>query len=145
MIVSKKSMAVVPRWIRNTVLLGAAALLPLGFSAAQDTNSLSKVEDWLESGVNSAFITQEQKDVMLEALYRSAKADAVNAVSVVDRRRALKELAQELEREVEAGRLTTADAKQRLTDAQREARTDLERAMALEIKEAIGSESGGPQ
>lgn len=151
MIVSKTSMAVAPRWIRNTVLLGAAALLPLGFSAAQDADDFSKVEDWLESGVNSAFITQEQKDVMLKALYRDAKADAVYAAGVVDRdqvvrrERALKELAQVLEYQVATGQLTPDDAKQRLTVAQEEVRADLERAHAGAIQEAIRAESSEPR
>lgn len=73
MILSGNTISDLPRWLRGTVLACAALLLPLGFTLAQDDDAddLESVRQWLESGVNSAFVTQEQADIMLRALEAS--------------------------------------------------------------------------
>jgi beta-lactamase regulating signal transducer with metallopeptidase domain len=143
MIVSKKSMTLAPRWLRNTVLLGAAMLLPLGFSIAQDADDFSKVESWLESGVNSAFITPEQKKIMLEALYRNANAFNISLMRVTDRdavirqQTALKEYVESLEQQVATGQITKAAAAEALDEARSRARTAQEQAEARARTEAL--------
>jgi hypothetical protein len=143
MIVSKKSMTLAPRWLRNTVLLGAAMLLPLGFSIAQDADDFSKVESWLESGVNSAFITPEQKKIMLEALYRNANAFNISLMRVTDRdavirqQTALKEYVESLEQQVATGQMTKAAAAEALDEARSRARTAREQAEARARTEAL--------
>lgn len=69
MILSGKTITEAPRWLRGLVIASAALVVPLGFTLAQDGgDDLEKVRQWLESGVNSAFLTQEQADIMLGAL-----------------------------------------------------------------------------
>jgi hypothetical protein len=68
MILSGQSLKETPRWLRGAVLVAAALVLPLGFSLAQDAGNLDRVEEWLESGVNSAFLTEQQAAIMLNAL-----------------------------------------------------------------------------
>jgi beta-lactamase regulating signal transducer with metallopeptidase domain len=68
MILSGQSLIETPRWLRGAVLVAAALVLPLGFSLAQDAGNLDRVEEWLESGVNSAFLTEQQAAIMLNAL-----------------------------------------------------------------------------
>ena len=68
MIMSQQPKSRASRMARYAILASAALLLPLGFSLAQDQNELQRVEDWLESGVNSAFLTQEQAEFMMRAL-----------------------------------------------------------------------------
>jgi beta-lactamase regulating signal transducer with metallopeptidase domain/polyhydroxyalkanoate synthesis regulator phasin len=72
MILSGQTLVQTPRWLRGLVVASAALLLPLGFTLAQDDDDLEKVRQWLESGVNSAYLTQEQADIMLQALKNSA-------------------------------------------------------------------------
>lgn len=71
MILSKKPVPETSRWLRGIVLAGAALVLPLGLTRAQDSSDLTRVAEWLESGVNAAYITQEQADLMLNALRAS--------------------------------------------------------------------------
>lgn len=69
MILSGQKVLQTPRWVRGLVLLSAALLLPLGFTLAQDSDDeLAKVRQWLESGVNSAYLTEDQAEIMLRAL-----------------------------------------------------------------------------
>jgi hypothetical protein len=35
---------------------------------AEDTGDLDRVQEWLESGINSAFLTEEQAEIMMRAL-----------------------------------------------------------------------------
>lgn len=76
MILSGQKVLQTPRWVRGLVLISAALLLPLGFTLAQDADELAKVRQWLESGVNSAYLTQDQAEIMLRAL-ESAQHGAV--------------------------------------------------------------------
>jgi beta-lactamase regulating signal transducer with metallopeptidase domain len=71
MILSGQSILETPRWLRAVVVAAAALVLPLGFSSAQDAGDLDRVQEWLDSGVNSAFLTEEQAEIMMRAL-RSA-------------------------------------------------------------------------
>ena len=74
MILSGKTIIQTPRWLRGLVIAAAAVVVPLGFTLAQDADDdLEKVRQWLESGVNSAFLTQEQADIMLRALQLSER------------------------------------------------------------------------
>ena len=74
MILSGKTIIEMPRWLRGLVILAAAVVVPLGFTLAQDDgDELESVRQWLESGVNSAFVTQEQADIMLRALEASER------------------------------------------------------------------------
>lgn len=73
MILSRKTLANTPLWARGLVVTGAVLVLPLGFTIAQESDGLERVEQWLETGVNSAFVTQEQADIMLTALRISEK------------------------------------------------------------------------
>jgi beta-lactamase regulating signal transducer with metallopeptidase domain len=83
MILSGQTAFVTPRWLRGLVLVSAALLLPIGFTLAQDQDTaaddLDKVREWLESGVNSAFVTQQQADIMLGAL-RAAERGAMTVI-----------------------------------------------------------------
>jgi hypothetical protein len=69
-----------PRWMRIAVLLFAAAALSLEISFAQEAEDLDQVKSWLEQGVNSAFLTQEQADIMLNALQWNAAKFTAHAV-----------------------------------------------------------------
>lgn len=81
MILSGQSIRQTPRWVRGLVIASAAAVLPLGFTFAQDAeDDLERVEQWLESGVNSALLTQEQADIMLRALEASDNGDVIRLV-----------------------------------------------------------------
>lgn len=68
MILSKQSFVDMPRWLRGALLVGAAVMAPLGFTPAQETDDLERVQQWLEAGVNSAYLTEEQAAIMLGAL-----------------------------------------------------------------------------
>jgi beta-lactamase regulating signal transducer with metallopeptidase domain len=68
MILSGQSILETPRWLRAIVVAAAALVLPLGFSLAEDTGDLDRVQEWLESGINSAFLTEEQAEIMMRAL-----------------------------------------------------------------------------
>lgn len=71
MILSGQSLLETPRWLRAIVVVAAALVLPLGFSLAQNAGDLDRVQEWLDSGINSAFLTEEQAEIMMRAL-RSA-------------------------------------------------------------------------
>ena len=64
------------------VLLCGAAALPLGLSFAQEADDLDRVVSWLEQGVNSAFLSREQADIMLAALRRSSAVSRAVAIDV---------------------------------------------------------------
>jgi beta-lactamase regulating signal transducer with metallopeptidase domain len=125
MIVSKKPITPMPRWLKAAVLSGAAVLLPLGFSVAQDSDGLDRVESWLESGVNSAYLTQEQADIMLEALsrhdrqttnvQRAKQAAAREAVLVQQQRMEaqLREVRAVLEQRVARGEISENEVRER--------------------------------
>lgn len=125
MIVSKRPITPMPRWLKATVLSGAAVLLPLGFSVAQDSDGLDRVESWLESGVNSAYLTQEQADIMLEALNRHdrqatdeqrAQQAAVREANLVRRQQMevqLREVRAVLEQRVANGEISKREVQER--------------------------------
>lgn len=77
MILSRKTIAETPRWLRGLVLAGAVLVLPLGLSVAQEEDELEKARQWLESGVNSAYLTEEQAERMLNALERPQFVTAI--------------------------------------------------------------------
>lgn len=113
MVISKRSHAPMPRWLRNTALLGAAGLLPLGLGLAQETDNLDRVESWLESGVNSAFVTQEQADIMLEALKRSDLDSELNARmrAAAEAEYAYNLTVKQIQKQFESGQLTAQEAR----------------------------------
>jgi beta-lactamase regulating signal transducer with metallopeptidase domain len=81
MILSGQTISQTPRWLRGLVIASAVLLLPLGFTLAQDADDdLDMVRQWLDSGVNSAFLTREQADIMLSALEASQYEYAVSFV-----------------------------------------------------------------
>ena len=83
MFTPQESHAFMTRSVKNAVVLCTIAALPLGLSFAQDADDLDKVRSWLEQGVNSAFLTQEQADIMLNALEGNPIA-GVRAFSLQD-------------------------------------------------------------
>jgi beta-lactamase regulating signal transducer with metallopeptidase domain len=68
MILSTRPLLDMPRRLRGALLLAAAAAAPLGFTLAQDEPDLARVAEWLDAGVNSAYLTREQADIMLHAV-----------------------------------------------------------------------------
>ena len=118
MIVSKRSISLMPRWLRNAVLLCAAVALPLGFSVAQDAGDggLDQVRNWLESGVNSAFLTQEQADIMLRAPISTQSGDEVVSSFSLKKTLALAEFKGHLEQQFELGQLTEEQARAQLAE-----------------------------
>lgn len=109
MLISEKPMASMSRTLRTAVVLCAAAVLPLGLSVAQDAGNFDKVETWLEAGVNSAYLTAEQAEVMMRALRsdhaRSGAQEAELTMEVIT---------QELEAQFERGQLTEQQVRDRL-------------------------------
>ena len=118
MIVSMKRLSSTPRWLRNSVVLGALALLPFGLSIAQNAGDLESVENWLESGVNAAFITQEQADIMLAALTETKPTLPISREEMAAMKKQLEELIVRIEVQVESGQLTPEQAQQRVTEAE---------------------------
>ena len=118
MIVSMKRLSSTPRWLRNSVVLGALALLPFGLSIAQNAGDLESVENWLESGVNAAFITQEQADIMLAALTETKPTLPISREKMAAMKKQLEELIVRIEVQVESGQLTPEQAQQQVTEAE---------------------------
>ena len=120
MILSKQSTVRVPAWLRGTSLIVAAALLPLGFSLAQGSGDLERVAQWLESGVNSAYVTQEQADIMLAALRRSTPEFFAYAEeskrNIVRMERDVTEAMEQTERLFETGQISGEDARRRMDE-----------------------------
>lgn len=69
-----------PRWLRGLVLTCSALLLTLGFSLAQEPGDLDRVQEWLDSGVNSAFLTAEQAEIMMNSLRASERGSDFDLV-----------------------------------------------------------------
>jgi hypothetical protein len=81
MILSGEKILPTPRWLRGLLMASAVLLLPPGLTLAQDADDdLDMVRQWLESGVNSAFLTQEQADIMLRAVQVAESSDQLHVV-----------------------------------------------------------------
>lgn len=63
----------------GAIFVASAALNAIGF--AQEVDDLNQVRVWLEQGVNSAFLTQEQADIMLRSLQERRIAVVSRAVA----------------------------------------------------------------
>ena len=120
MIVSKKSIALTPRWLKNSVLVGAAILLPLGFSLAQETGDYERVSRWLEAGINAAELTSEQADIMLRALRASESSHLItfarSKADLLEQEEMIVELRARMEQRVASGEITEAEARAQLEE-----------------------------
>ena len=116
MLMSKQPNTRTARGLSGVIVACAAMTVPVGFTVAQDASDLEGVRTWLESGVNSALVTEEQAIIMLEALRRGQGrvVTPVTREAVLD----FEEEAVALERAVAEGRLNETDARDRLQMAE---------------------------
>ena len=74
MIIVQKLLPLVSRAFRNALFVCTAVSLPYAVAQSQASDELSEIRNWLEQGVNSAILTRQLADLMLEAVSSSGAA-----------------------------------------------------------------------
>lgn len=116
MIVSNNPTFKTSRWLYACILLCAALILPLGLAHGQDYEKIAKR---LNKAVKKGEITQEQSDVMMTALKKSAEKDKDYPA-----------IAKKIKAALKAGKITKEEANAKWAALRKQAAADRERAVA---------------
>jgi len=80
MVLSGRSIRETPRWLKGAVLAAAALIAPLGFTVAQEPDETGGLGQWIEAGLDSGSLTEQDAWLMLGSVRVAFGEDRVRIV-----------------------------------------------------------------